>query len=1059
MSMPYEGLATAGSNCLSKSMTIIGKCHPTSTHSRRFCSSSGSFVGPVFVSRTTNYPLTAGMKYIDVQLLTGQHLYVAVDVRCKVGDIFECVCSHIGAQDALLFGLCIRIENEYRFLEPTQKLAKCTPKNWAKSGGLGTDMHGQPSVILYLRVYTYIDMVRLIRCPVSLAHYYMQLRENVRSQWQELLVREERCYEVAALALQADFGDYGDSLTENSAYFCPELYFPAWVVNSRGQDFLRRHTPVIHQDLVGMDAHEARYRFCEDVSSGCCAVNAHIYRLMRNKGDAGESVLLAVAPAGIQLFENHLDNLRFPVASFPWAQIGKLSFDRRKFLLVSIDGQKLTFFTSNDQKARYLLHFCRMFHQNLMRLHEEGRKNAGQYCGDVIATLDSTTIVATGSNDKVNGNCCDKNLAIQANNSVGQRVSLVSDASSNTTSGIVSDKQRAHDDSENDNEGDLELESAGDNNRHPLVHSDSARSDVSYASKGASADSKENADSPTPEGGRSGLFDGANTLESDMGDVGKPNTFRAVRFCQHYPILPSALTTLEQKLRNCQLTQASPREPVVQANTCSSSDVKLRSMLNNAEGPVSPFYQHRLALNLKATAAATSLSSVEPMISKIGLLYTLPSSTAVPSVSFAESQSASLLNLQSTVSTPSSSSLFSSQPQPLPNYDEAVMRQHGKRWTTITCIDPSVLSQMSDSLEGQLHQAQSEPGLGVGHVGMLAQQPPVYQNHESVIQNRSSSSSSYITNGSPSTEQGCSYAPAGYSLYGSSYMNSGCRTAFANSSSIDQLLHNNTLVSRTHSLQESKYHYRSAAAMLGAIPNRLAVYGNNCSCASNCATYSLSSSELASSKRIHREGQTVYCDACHEEHCSVEALDLDRVKSIIQGQAADLPLIRALCSDHTIQSSTKYCSVSELYHQEKKCCLKMANKMPATRTTSAVTFAHGCSTIPGCCDSINSTVLSSRTGRPLSWHESFVQRQIELSNGSDMPIRSKVLSRAEAQFPGSATVPVPSSSSSSDLFYELLTPPPPPPYSTSCHFSSTPLTSSCSGANPAAQVVMQNAVR
>uniref|UniRef100_A0A5S6QWM4 FERM domain-containing protein n=1 Tax=Trichuris muris TaxID=70415 RepID=A0A5S6QWM4_TRIMR len=900
--MPYEGLATS----VYKSMTVIGKCHPTSTNSRRFCSSSGSFVGPVFVSRTTNYPLTAGMKYIDVQLLTGQHLYVAVDVRCKAGDIFDCVCSHIGAQDALLFGLCIRVENEYRFLEPTQKLAKCTPKNWAKSGGLGTDMHGQPSVILYLRVYTYINAVRLIRCPVSLVHYYMQLRENVRSQWQELLVREERCYEVAALGLQADFGDYCDSLTENSAYFCPELYFPAWVVSSRGQHFLERHTPVIHRDLVGMDAHEARYRFCEDVSSGCCAVNCHLYRLMRSKGDPGESVLLAIAPTGLQLFENHSDNLRFPVATFPWARIAKLSFDRRKFLLVSVDGQKLTFFTSNDQKARYLLHFCRMFHQNLMRLHDEGRKDANAYCSDAIiaATVDSAN-VATSNNDKVNGNCCDKNLAIQAN-SVGQRVSLVSDASSNTTSGIVSDKQRAHDDSENDNEGDLELETSGDNGRPPLVHSDSARSDVSYASKGASTDSKEDADSPTAESGRGGFVHCTNCLESDLPNVGKPSTYRAVRFCQDYPILPSALTTLEQKLRNCHLTKTSPREPAGQAKM--PSDMKLRSVLSATEAAMPPFYQYRQALNMKGTTAA----SLKKMICKNELLYTLSgSSTAGPSVSFAEGQSASLLNLQSAASTHNGSSLFgASQAQPLPDYEEAVMRQHGKRWTTITCIEPSVLSRMSGSLKGQLHQAQSEPGLGAGgHCNVLVQRPPVYQKRESVAQNGcSTSSTSYLTNGSPPTEQCTSYAPASYGLCNTNFGNS---ATFANSSSIDQLLHNSatnnsTLVSRTQSLQESKYHYRSAAAMLGAIPDRFAVYGNNCGCASSCGTYSLSSSELTSSKRPYREGQTVYCDSCHEEHCSVEALDFNRVKSIIQGQAADLPLIRALCSDHTIRSSAVY---------------------------------------------------------------------------------------------------------------------------------------------------------
>ena len=56
--------------------------------------------------------------------------------------------------------------------------------------------------------------------------YYLQLRDNLLHHSQ--LVSEEKCFLLAAYALQADHGDYNQ--TKHAAnYFDPREYFPAWV--------------------------------------------------------------------------------------------------------------------------------------------------------------------------------------------------------------------------------------------------------------------------------------------------------------------------------------------------------------------------------------------------------------------------------------------------------------------------------------------------------------------------------------------------------------------------------------------------------------------------------------------------------------------------------------------------------------------------------------------------------------------------------------------------------------------------------------------------------------
>ena len=57
--------------------------------------------------------------------------------------------------------------------------------------------------------------------------YYLQLKENVLNY--RHLCSEERCFQLAAFALQADFGNYYPEKHQPGNYFDPREYFPAWV--------------------------------------------------------------------------------------------------------------------------------------------------------------------------------------------------------------------------------------------------------------------------------------------------------------------------------------------------------------------------------------------------------------------------------------------------------------------------------------------------------------------------------------------------------------------------------------------------------------------------------------------------------------------------------------------------------------------------------------------------------------------------------------------------------------------------------------------------------------
>ena len=65
------------------------------------------------------------------------------------------------------------------------------------------------------------------------------------------------------------------------------------------------------------------------------------------------------------------DGERVPIKSLLWHKIAKLGFDKRKVTVVGMEGSKMVFYAQSDDKARYLLDFCKSIHQQVMALQAD----------------------------------------------------------------------------------------------------------------------------------------------------------------------------------------------------------------------------------------------------------------------------------------------------------------------------------------------------------------------------------------------------------------------------------------------------------------------------------------------------------------------------------------------------------------------------------------------------------------------------------------------------------------------------------------------------------------
>jgi hypothetical protein len=304
----------------------------------------------------------------------------------RVLEIFNQVCQDVNLKETEYFGLATKQDHgEFHFVANDTKLHKLAPKVW-KAKDCSVD---EPLLTFHFRVQYYVDNIGLLRERATRLQYYLQLRDNLLHYSQS--VTEEKCFLLAGLALQADYGVYNEE-HHVGAYFDPREFFPAWVLMRRGQDYITHHLPSIHRDMSGMSRAEARVQYIRDLSMPPSTHNVHFYQLRRRKYDPPPgNEWLAVCPKGIEVYEVAPDGLKNLLSTFLWSNIGKLSCEKKKFEIIA-DGfaeRRFVYYASSKESGEHLLEMCRATHRfqlqrqpilaELRRLEEQDlRGGAGQ---------------------------------------------------------------------------------------------------------------------------------------------------------------------------------------------------------------------------------------------------------------------------------------------------------------------------------------------------------------------------------------------------------------------------------------------------------------------------------------------------------------------------------------------------------------------------------------------------------------------------------------------------------------------------------------------------------
>ncbi|XP_013142655.1 PREDICTED: uncharacterized protein LOC106106603 [Papilio polytes] len=350
-----------------------------------------------------------------------QPLHFVVEAKARVKQLKSLADSHAQLQgmiDTELFGLAIMQNGEYLFVDAESKLSKYAPKSWRSSHTHGLDANGKPLLELHLVVQFHVESPLLLHDEVGRHLYFLQLLHNLRT-------RDGLPAEVVllliGLALQANYGD-AESY-EDRDYFKLEDYAPSSLTG----DWVNAAVRACHQEHKGLSKADAETRFIREICLLSDTINSHRYRLKQTKTESEPgTVWLLVTAKGIKIIPDS-----GPVSNFIWSSIGKLSFDRKKFEIRTERG-KITLYSSSEEKCKYLFSLCKDTHQFSMKISSK--------LNEILRREEDERKICYGYSKTLNFQFCQ--------NKNEQRISLISSTSSNTTSGIVSDRVQSEDELE-----------------------------------------------------------------------------------------------------------------------------------------------------------------------------------------------------------------------------------------------------------------------------------------------------------------------------------------------------------------------------------------------------------------------------------------------------------------------------------------------------------------------------------------------------------------------------------------------------------------------------------
>ncbi|XP_055936030.1 uncharacterized protein LOC129965838 isoform X2 [Argiope bruennichi] len=252
----------------------------------------------------------------QVVLLDERRLDIVIQSRLYAGELLDIVASHFNLKEKEYFGLSfIDDSGHHSWLQLDKRVLEHDfPKKFTSQGAV---------LILYFRIKYYVESITQLRDSATIEAFYLQTKSLIAKG--ELEIDSEIIFQLAALVIQANYGDFTDEQTFKTHLkrlpvlpACTLKEFPS-IAECEAQ--VLDHYKV----LAGQTRGAAIVNYLSIVES-LPTYGQHYYEV---KDKAGNPCWLSLSYRGISQYDKN--DRRTPRRVFLWKQLENLYFRDRKF--------------------------------------------------------------------------------------------------------------------------------------------------------------------------------------------------------------------------------------------------------------------------------------------------------------------------------------------------------------------------------------------------------------------------------------------------------------------------------------------------------------------------------------------------------------------------------------------------------------------------------------------------------------------------------------------------------------------------------------------------------
>ncbi|XP_061090132.1 tyrosine-protein phosphatase non-receptor type 21 isoform X2 [Conger conger] len=294
------------------------------------------------LKRTRRYTVSSKSCLVTrIQLLNGEFVEFTLSVESIGQECLEAVAQRLELREVTYFSLWyFNKQNQQRWIDLEKPLKKQLDKY-----GL------EPTV--YFGVVFYVPSVSQLQQEITRYQYYLQLKKDILEG--RIPCSIEQAIRLAALAVQADFGDF--NRYESQEFLQKFVLFPiGWIQDERVLEEATQKVALLYQKYRGLPVPEAEMLYMQEVEK----MEGYGQESYQAKDSQGTDVLIGACLDGI--FVKH-KNGRPPVI-FRWNDINNMTHNKSFFALELANKEDTIQFQTEDMEtSKYVCRMCLARHK------------------------------------------------------------------------------------------------------------------------------------------------------------------------------------------------------------------------------------------------------------------------------------------------------------------------------------------------------------------------------------------------------------------------------------------------------------------------------------------------------------------------------------------------------------------------------------------------------------------------------------------------------------------------------------------------------------------------